>query len=652
MADNILTYVLSLQDNISDKLKRIGINNEQQLDTWARVQKQVNGANRTMQNMGRSIGSMNQRIAALRTQREWIPASNIEAIRATNHEIQRLEREVKKLENLDGGLMKKWFGDIKGSIPALVNPLSAAMVGIGKSISLGMEEQLQRQNITTLMGGDKAGADALYSKIADYGKKTVYDKAGLIEAQKTMMSFGMQGEQAFGVLKQIGDISMGDSQKMQSLALAFSQATSAGKLQGQDLQQMISAGFNPLNEISKHTGKSMAQLKDEMSKGKISADDLAQAFQWATEEGGMFYQGAEVAGQTFAGKLGQMKDSFAELGVSVFNVLEPMLSLLLKVANVVGNVLTRAVKAGWPLWVGAAVVSMLAVRKVKKEIGGVMVRLGGTSIAAIGTGGAFKIMSVVAKSACRSISIAISSIPIVGWIAGAITLIIGLFTLLWNKCAAFRGFFVGIWEVIKNTVGNAWQMLKGLIDKVRAKLQEWWGKLVEKVHAAIAWVKGVIATVAGWFKRVMQPVWDWFSNLWDHVKEIFGKVVEWMAKVFNPIIELWNKLTKGNVEKFKAGYDKGAAAVRGKGAEDTLVDAVNGVGTEVEDTEDGKHGKHGKTESVATGGSRSTTININLKSLVEKIVFDGSFAENRGDMQRQVAEGLLQVLNMAQASVG
>lgn len=652
MADNILTYVLSLQDNISDKLKRIGINNEQQLDTWARVQKQVNGADRTMQNMGRSIGSLNQRIAALRTQREWIPASNIEAIRATNHEIQRLEREVKKLENLDGGVMKKWFKEIKSGIPALVNPMSVAMVGIGKSISLGMEEQLQRQNITTLMGGDKAGADALFSKIADYGKNTVYDKAGLIEAQKTMMSFGMQGEQAFGVLKQIGDISMGDSQKMQSLALAFSQATSAGKLQGQDLMQMINAGFNPLNEISKHTGKSMAQLKDEMSKGKISADDLAHAFQWATEEGGMFYQGAEVSGQTFAGKLGQMKDSFAELGVSVFNVLEPMLSLLLKVANVVGNVLTRAVKAGWPLWVGAAVVSMLAVRKVKKEIGGVMVRLGGTSIAAIGTGGAFKIMSVVAKSACRSISIAISSIPIVGWIAGAITLIIGLFTLLWNKCAAFRGFFVGIWEVIKNTVGNAWQMLKSLIDKVRAKLQEWWGKLVEKVHAAIAWVKGVIATVAGWFKRVMKPVWDWFSNLWDHVKEIFGKVVEWMAKVFNPIIELWNKLTNGNVAKFKAGYDKGAAAVRGKGAEETLVESVNGVGTEGVDTEDGKHGKYGKTESVATGGSRSTSIIINLKSLVEKIVFDGSYTENRGDMQRQVAEDLLQVLNMAQASVG
>lgn len=184
-----MTYVLNLQDNISGKLKQIGINNAQQLDTWDAVQRKVNSASQTMQNMGRSIGSMNERIAALRTQREWIPASNREAIRATNHEIQRLEREIQKLESLDGGMMKKWFNDIKAGIPALVNPLSAAMVGLGKSISLGMEEQLQRQNITTLMGGDTAGADALFNKIAQYGKNTVYDKAGLIEAQKTMMSF-------------------------------------------------------------------------------------------------------------------------------------------------------------------------------------------------------------------------------------------------------------------------------------------------------------------------------------------------------------------------------------------------------------------------------------------------------------------------------
>ena len=65
---------------------------KKQLDTWAKVQKQVNSANDTMNKMGRSIGSMNERIAALRAQKEWIPSSNREAIRATNREIKSLEK--------------------------------------------------------------------------------------------------------------------------------------------------------------------------------------------------------------------------------------------------------------------------------------------------------------------------------------------------------------------------------------------------------------------------------------------------------------------------------------------------------------------------------------------------------------------------------
>ena len=73
------------------------------------------------------------------------------------------------------------------------------------------------------------------------------------------------------MLRAIGDISMGDTQKLQSLTLAFAQMSSTGKLMGQDLLQMINAGFNPLSVISEKTGKSIGVLKDEMSKGAISA---------------------------------------------------------------------------------------------------------------------------------------------------------------------------------------------------------------------------------------------------------------------------------------------------------------------------------------------------------------------------------------------
>ena len=168
-----------------------------------------------------------------------------------------------------------WLGKLSNTFAVwdmasnYVEKFSGALNGITEA---GSAAELQLMNLKTLFGGNADAAADMYERISDYGKVTPYDKAGLLEAQRTMMSFGLSGEAAFSTLKQIGDIAMGDSQKMQSLALAFAQMSSTGKLTGQDLMQMINAGFNPLNEISKQTGKSVGELKEEMSKGAISAN--------------------------------------------------------------------------------------------------------------------------------------------------------------------------------------------------------------------------------------------------------------------------------------------------------------------------------------------------------------------------------------------
>ncbi len=644
MAENILTYVLNLQDNISDKLKRIGITNEQQLDTWDAVQRKVNSATQTMQNMGRSIGSMNERIAALRAQREWIPASNREAIRATNHEIQRLEREVRKLESLDGGLMKKWFKDIKAGIPALVNPLSVAMVGLGKSISLGMEEQLQQQNITTLMGGDTAGADALFNKIAQYGKTTVYDKAGLIEAQKTMMSFGIEGERAFGMLKRIGDVAMGDKQKMQSLALAFSQATSAGKLQGQDLMQMINAGFNPLNEISKHTGKSMAQLKDEMAKGKITADDLAKAFQWATEEGGLFYNGAEKAGQTFAGKLGQMKDSFAELGVKVFNTLEPVLGwavnfasgaidVLGRVAGGVVNVFRSVVDWSKRLWyvsipLGVAIVYVTAALKAATIAAKLKATWDGICAGA----------TAVWTAIQNGLNLAMWACPIT-WIIAGIALLIAAIYVCCTKVTGWGSLWKGVVGFMKNS-------FMGFVDSVKLAWDTMIGGIMMKLdEIKLGWYGFKEAVGMGDSSENQAAIAKINADIEARKKAI----ADGAKKVKQDFAAAKDSL--GGIEMTWKKGDKASDKVKSGGVGEQLMAMAGGGGSGSGATVGSGGATDASTKSVATGGSRSTSITINLKSLVEKIVFEGGMGESRGDMERQVSEALLQVLNMAQASV-
>lgn len=332
---NILEYTLTLKDFVSAKLQKIGINNDTMLEKFAELEKVQKKVSRGFAQMGTSVHTLQQKIALLKAERDLLPIGSLSAIRKYNSEINKLEHSVSKLQTLNGSKLKTWFSEALNSLPGLAtNPLILAGAGIGMSIRKGMEADLQQANITTLLRGDVEKAKALYAQLSDYGVKTPYDKAGLIEAQKTMMSFGLSSEFAFGKLKNIGDIAMGDAQKMQSLSLAFAQATSAGKLQGQDLMQMINAGFNPLQVISERTGESMAQLKERMSKGGISAQELAQAFEWATDKQGLFYQGAEKAGQTLSGKFNKMMDSITELALKVYEAISPVLSPLVDLAAV------------------------------------------------------------------------------------------------------------------------------------------------------------------------------------------------------------------------------------------------------------------------------------------------------------------------------
>lgn len=215
---------------------------------------------------------------------------------------------------------QKGIGKLTQSLVAfnLASDVIDKVSGVFNDITeAGAAAELQLMNLKTLFGGNAEAAKAMYERISEYGKVTPYDKAGLLEAQRTMMSFGMSGEAAFSTLQQIGDIAMGDSQKLQSLSLAFAQMSSTGKLTGQDLMQMINAGFNPLNEISKVTGKSVGVLKEEMSKGAISADMVSEAFRMATSEGGLFYGAIEAASETTAGKNGH-NNSLVLIKICIF----------------------------------------------------------------------------------------------------------------------------------------------------------------------------------------------------------------------------------------------------------------------------------------------------------------------------------------------
>lgn len=195
---------------------------------------------------------------------------------------------------------------------------TAVVVGLGK---IGLEYNSQMEgyvtNFTTLLGSAEAAAKKV-DELKQMAAKTPFGMEDLASATQTLLSFGIQADKTTPILKALGDVSLGNKEKFSSLALAFGQVSSAGKLTGQDLNQMINAGFNPLNEISKRTGESMEQLRDRMSKGAVSAKEVEQAFMDATSAGGQFHNGMEAASKTMVGLISTLKDNAKSLVGQVF----------------------------------------------------------------------------------------------------------------------------------------------------------------------------------------------------------------------------------------------------------------------------------------------------------------------------------------------
>lgn len=188
-----------------------------------------------------------------------------------------------------------------------------AAIGFAREV-VNVRKEIEGLEISfrTLLGSQQK-ADELFGSLRRFAAETPMDLKDLAKGAQTMLGFGMAGEEVMPILKAIGDISMGNRDQFNSLTLAFSQATAAGKLMGQDLMQMINAGFNPLTQLSEKSGKSIAELKDEMAAGAISAADLKEAFLGAAAAGGRYHGMLAAQGQGLSGSIAQLQGAYADM---------------------------------------------------------------------------------------------------------------------------------------------------------------------------------------------------------------------------------------------------------------------------------------------------------------------------------------------------
>jgi tape measure domain-containing protein len=182
---------------------------------------------------------------------------------------------------------------------------AAAKMGIG---FLAMRENAAIAFTTLLGSGQKA--ESFLQNLQQFAAKTPFELPGLINNARMLLGVGMAAKDVVPTLQSLGDAAgaLGiDQEKFNNILLATTQAMGKGKLQGEELMQMVENGIPVWQLLSKATGKPVGELQKLSSAGKLlSAETLPKLFAQMSKD----YGGAMAAqSQTLTGQWSSLKDN-------------------------------------------------------------------------------------------------------------------------------------------------------------------------------------------------------------------------------------------------------------------------------------------------------------------------------------------------------
>lgn len=209
--------------------------------------------------------------------------------------------------------VNKWTVAAGQMIADFARKAADALMSVVKSgLSYNRDMESYLTNFKVMLGDEQLAAEKL-EEIRKMAASTPFTLSDLTEGTQTLLQFGIAADDTTNVLQMLGDISLGNADKMQTLVRAYGKMSSAQKVTLENVNMMIDAGFNPLNQICEATGESMSDLYKRISDGKVGFEELQAAVEAATSEGGQFYNGMLEASQTFSGRLSTLQDNVAAL---------------------------------------------------------------------------------------------------------------------------------------------------------------------------------------------------------------------------------------------------------------------------------------------------------------------------------------------------
>ena len=224
-----------------------------------------------------------------------------------------------------------WLGNTVTTITNKIANWTAQGVKAASKMGIGFNANIEtyQKQFEALLQNEEA-AKNLVERIKELAKATPLGMEGLTNNAVSLLNAGTELESVIPTLEMLGNLSLGDANKMDAIVRAYTQIIAKGQLMAQEMYQLSDAGV-PIKEImtlyggDEYADGSWFQEKMNDPKYHIMAEDMVNAFRIATEEGGKWNDYMFQMMETYSGQM----DRFGESGKeTIGNITEPFFKLL------------------------------------------------------------------------------------------------------------------------------------------------------------------------------------------------------------------------------------------------------------------------------------------------------------------------------------
>lgn len=425
----------------------------------------------------------------------------------------------------------KKLGDLgKSGLAAAGKAVAGITAALGAGTIAGTKYNAvieQYQTSFEVMTGSAEKASKVVKKLTKIGAETPFEMTGLADTTQLLMNYGLTADDAIDKMMMLGDISQGSADKMTRIATAYGQMSSAGKVQLEDIKQMIEAGFNPLQEISQTTGESMKNLYDRISKGTISVDEITAAMQRSTSEGGKYFQSMEKQSQTVSGQLSTLSDNAQQLLGSLTSGVSKLLgeNILPEINELLGSLNNAYAENGFVGLIDEIGEKIPILQNVTDTISDLAGKLQGMSTDELMSLG--KAALVIAGTATslplfgKGIETASTAVEGLNGITGGITTSIGSLPKAFQTVKGSASSWAKIFGNLGDAIALPFQDLGGVIAN---KLSPLGSVIKNKFSTMLSGISGVLSPFGNVIKNKFSTMFSGISGAFSKVGTVFGKV--------------------------------------------------------------------------------------------------------------------------------